>query len=147
MSVCVEHDRSVIECIAEGLACRNHGDPADADLIRYHPDREMPFVYVASPYTLGGVEANVVASIEAGEAIVATGKAIPVLPLLSHLWEVNRPHSYEFWIHYTMWLLSTCDMVVRLPGESKGADGEVAEAERLGLPVFFGLDDLLAELA
>jgi hypothetical protein len=33
-------------------------------------------------------------------------------------------------------LLQHCDAVLRLPGESAGADLDVATAERLGLPVF-----------
>lgn len=32
-------------------------------------------------------------------------------------------------------LISRCDAVLRLPGESKGADGDVARALALGLPV------------
>ncbi|MFH9723115.1 DUF4406 domain-containing protein [Streptomyces sp. NPDC017254] len=36
-------------------------------------------------------------------------------------------------------LLARCDAVLRLPGESAGADGDVATARRRGLPVY---DDL-----
>jgi hypothetical protein len=38
--------------------------------------------------------------------------------------------------------LPACDAVLRLPGESNGADIEVKEAQRLGLPVFNSLFDL-----
>lgn len=147
MSTCTFHGRSIVECIDLGETCRDHGDPADAALIKYDPDRKMPVVYVASPYTLGGVESNVRASILAGDAIVASGNAIPVLPLLSHLWEMKSPHSYEFWIEYTKWLLVGCDLVLRLPGESDGADGEVKLALDLGMRVFFDMDALLEYLA
>jgi hypothetical protein len=33
---------------------------------------------------------------------------------------------------------------VRLPGESVGADGEAAEARRLGIPVYGSVEELLA---
>jgi hypothetical protein len=36
-----------------------------------------------------------------------------------------------------------CDAVLRLPGASSGADREVALAERLGLPVFGSVDEVL----
>jgi hypothetical protein len=39
-------------------------------------------------------------------------------------------------------LLDHCDAVLRLPGESTGADQDVATARRRGLPVFFELDEI-----
>jgi len=39
--------------------------------------------------------------------------------------------------------LAKCDAVLRLPGESKGADIEKDYALSLGIPVFFSIDDLL----
>jgi hypothetical protein len=40
-------------------------------------------------------------------------------------------------------LLQHCDAVLRLPGESTGADQDVAIARERGLPVFHRLDELL----
>ena len=39
-------------------------------------------------------------------------------------------------------LLAHCDAVLRLPGESTGADQDVAIAEARGLPVYYRLDDV-----
>ena len=39
-------------------------------------------------------------------------------------------------------LLQHCDAVLRLPGESKGADQDVAIARERGLPVYFSVDEL-----
>jgi len=39
-------------------------------------------------------------------------------------------------------LLQRCDGVLRVPGESKGADQDVAVARERGLPVFFGLEEI-----
>jgi hypothetical protein len=36
-------------------------------------------------------------------------------------------------------LLQHCDAVLRLPGESTGADQDVATAQRLGLPVYYDI--------
>ena len=41
-------------------------------------------------------------------------------------------------------LLAHCDAVLRLPGESTGADQDVAIATERGLPVYYGLDDIPA---
>jgi hypothetical protein len=40
-------------------------------------------------------------------------------------------------------LLSKCDAVLRLEGESKGADQDVQIAKELGIRVFYKLEDLL----
>ena len=39
-------------------------------------------------------------------------------------------------------LLQHCDAVLRLPGDSTGADQDVAIAEQLGLPVYHELADI-----
>lgn len=41
-------------------------------------------------------------------------------------------------------LLLHCDAVLRLPGESAGADQDVAVAHELGLPVYRSLDEIPA---
>jgi hypothetical protein len=42
-------------------------------------------------------------------------------------------------------LLQHCDAVLRLPGESKGADQDVAIARERGLPVYTSLTEIPAE--
>jgi hypothetical protein len=39
-------------------------------------------------------------------------------------------------------LLAGCDAVLRIPGESKGADEDVRLAKQRGLPVFYKLEDV-----
>ena len=39
-------------------------------------------------------------------------------------------------------LLERCDAVLRIPGESKGADQDVAIAKQRGLPVFYKLEEV-----
>jgi hypothetical protein len=41
-------------------------------------------------------------------------------------------------------LLAHCDAVLRLPGESSGADADVAIARRLGLPVYSDVSEIPA---
>ncbi|MFS0895381.1 DUF4406 domain-containing protein [Microbacterium sp. 179-I 3D3 NHS] len=41
-------------------------------------------------------------------------------------------------------LLHHCDAVLRLPGESTGADTDVAIARERGLPVYFDIDEIPA---
>lgn len=100
-------------------------------------------VYVAGPYTNGDVALNVRAAIEAADRILKAGHA-PYVPHLMHFWHLVCPGPYEQWIQFDLEWLPVCDALVRLPGESSGADGEVRLAESLGIPVYYGLDQFLA---
>jgi hypothetical protein len=102
-----------------------------------------PRVYIAGPYSQGVVAENIRNAVLAGEAVLSLG-AIPYIPHLTHTWELLHPHPYDFWIEYDLHWLPLCHALLRLPGDSKGADGEVAEAQRLGIPVFYSLDELKA---
>lgn len=102
----------------------------------------MRFIYVASPYTKGDVAVNVRRNLEAADAIAAAG-LIPFAPLLTHFWHLVIPHPYEFWCKQDLAWLERCDAIVRLSGESSGADAEVQRALELGLPVFYSVAQLL----
>ena len=91
-------------------------------------------VFISGPYTKGDVAQNVRAAIEAADLLLAQGYD-PYVPHLTHFWHLLYPHDYEQWIALDLKWLSLCDLVVRLSGESVGADGETAEANRLGIPV------------
>ncbi len=39
-------------------------------------------------------------------------------------------------------LIQRCDAVLRIPGESRGADMDVAHAKALGLQIFYSMDDI-----
>ena len=101
-------------------------------------------VYVAGPYTKGDVVGNVRTAVLAGSAIAAAGHH-PFIPHLSHLWHTIDPHPYEFWIAQDNAWIVVCDVLVRLPGESPGADAEVELARLVGLPVFYDVDAFLAK--
>lgn len=47
------------------------------------------------------------------------------------------------WLAIDFAWIKTCYAVLRLPGEDVGADAEVAEANRLGIPVFDRVVDLV----
>jgi hypothetical protein len=92
-------------------------------------------IYVAGPYTKGDVALNVRAAIEAADKLLKRGH-VPYLPHLTHFWHLVCPGPYEQWIALDSAWIPFCEAIVRLPGESSGADGEVELAARLGMPVF-----------
>ena len=98
-------------------------------------------VYIAGPYSGGDVAVNVFRAMQAWNALYDAGYA-PFLPHLTHFIHIFAPRHYEEWLRYDLQWLPLCDVVVRLDGESKGADREEKEAGRLGIPVVHGLVDL-----
>lgn len=103
-------------------------------------------IYIASPYRNGNLEENVITSLEAAEAVIRLGH-IPYPPLLNHYWGKIFHHEQDFWLMYDLVFLARCDALVRLPGKSEGADGEVKFAEENGIPVYYGLNELGVHLA
>lgn len=102
----------------------------------------MKKVYISGPYTLGDVAINVRNAIEAGDRLIKEG-FIPYLPHLTHFWHLISPHLYEEWLILDLQWIGVCDAVLRLPGESAGADREVDYANNLSIPIFFNFEDLV----
>lgn len=98
----------------------------------------MDYVYISGPLCAGGsddVEQNVAAAIDAAQAVLDAG-AYPYVPHLTVYWHNRHPGATETWMALDLAWLQRCDAVIRLPGESKGADLEERAAHELGLPVF-----------
>jgi hypothetical protein len=99
-------------------------------------------VYVAGPLTGGDMLDNVRNAVEAGDRLVKSGFAplVPHLCVLAH-WICPRP--YESWMAQDLAWVGNADAVLRLPGESSGADREVAHARKNGIPVFDSVEALV----
>lgn len=99
-------------------------------------------IYVAGPYTRGDVAINVRNAIQAGDLIAARGHT-PFIPHLSHFWHLLKPHEdINFWYSQDIEWLKVCDALLRLPGESAGADRELEIARELGLEIFYTIPSI-----
>ena len=96
-----------------------------------------PVVYIASPYRKGSQARNVARQIEAAHMLLDAG-ASPIAPLLNHFMDITRPRPEQEWVEADMALVAKSDGVLRLEGDSEGADREVAMAKEWGIPVFTG---------
>lgn len=103
-------------------------------------------IYVAGPYTKGDVAQNVRHAFAAANELADLGFA-PFVPHYTHFWHMLFPRPYEFWLELDNQFIPCCDAILRLPGESSGADKEVALARSIGLPVFQSIDDLVTHFA
>lgn len=102
---------------------------------------ERVHVFVSGPYTLGDVAANVSRAIDVATELLDLGFA-PYLPHLSHFWHLQHQRPYETWMELDAAWLRQCHCMLRIPGESSGADAEEEEAGLLGIPVYYGVHEL-----
>lgn len=104
------------------------------------------YVYVAGPLTArsGKTQAqHVDDAIDAGTKLLQLGFH-PYIPHLSHFWDQRTPRPYEVWMALDFAWIVRCDALLRMPGESPGADREVFKARDLGVPVFYSIEELVA---
>lgn len=113
--------------------------------------KKIRIVYVAGKFTApdrAGVKRNIAHAEAVGLEVAKLG----LCPLIPH---ANTSHPnfeavqpYTFWIEATLEMLRRCDAIVMVPGweESRGACGEIAEAHRIGMPVFLTIEELAASM-
>ena len=96
-------------------------------------------IYVAGPYTKGDVAVNVRKAIEVATELLELGHT-PFVPHLTHFWHLVSPQDYEVWTELDMAWLALCEAVLRLPGESEGADKECEWALANGLTIYMDVE-------
>lgn len=104
----------------------------------------MMKIYVAGPLSTGTYSEttkNVRNAIDHADSIMLLGGA-PYLPHLSHFWNLFHMHGWEEWMKLDYEYVKVCDAILRLPGESKGADQEVEWAKQLGIPVYHNMPQI-----
>jgi len=102
-------------------------------------------VYIAGPITKGNQFVNVREAILAGDRVREAGH-VPFVPHLNALWELISPRPYQDWLTMDFAWISQCEALIRLPGESHGADQEVAHAEKVGIPVYHGVEAFVSSV-
>lgn len=113
-------------------------------------------VYVAGPYANGDMAKNVSIAMDVTDALIKFGHA-PFCPHLCHFLQLRHEHPVETWLALDFEWLRVCDVMLRLPGYSPGADKEETEALKCGIPVvkitlpeghkFVDYDDLIKKAA
>ncbi len=101
-------------------------------------------VYISSPYRdidVNTMRNNVYHSLDVADELLKKGH-IPIAPLLFHFWNVVSPKSDEEWLRLDKAYICMADCLLRLPGESKGADIECAYAEGRGMTVYHSIQEI-----
>jgi hypothetical protein len=100
------------------------------------PKRPL-YVYIAGPYSKGDVGGNVRTAIHAADFLMKQEdlNIVPYVPHLTHLWHMVSPKEYAAWMAYDRRWIVKCDVLIRLEGESGGADDETEFARMHGILV------------
>lgn len=91
-------------------------------------------VYVAGPYSSDPYY-NTHVAMDFGSALIRHGSVSVVVPHLNHFMHQRYAEPYETWMEVDFALIERCNLLVRLPGHSPGADREVAFALGRRIPV------------
>ena len=106
-------------------------------------------IYIAGPISNGETVdredwmPNIVKACEVGAKIIELGHN-PIVPHLAYYLEEHSgvEFSYEDWMRVDFGLIRASDALLRMEGESRGADREVTYARQIGRQVFRGLDEI-----
>jgi len=98
-------------------------------------------VFISAPYTNGDTGQNIKRVIDCADKLCELGH-IPFVPHLAFLWHLISPKPAGFWYEYDLVWLDFCDALLRLPGESVGADREVKIARERFIPVYYSVEDI-----
>lgn len=107
---------------------------------------ERKVIYIAGPLSTNGEWlTNIHIAADVAATLIDAGFA-PICPHLLALGQIVRPvandHDYTTWMNVDCSIINVCHGVLRLPGESFGADFEVRYAQDNDIPVFFELEEL-----
>jgi len=133
-----------------GYTIRNYSeDISDPDLnedersgLRMLAHLLLPHVYISAPYAFPDPIENTNKAIRIADELYTTGVCMPILPHLTLLWNTVIPHEPSFWSEYCLLMMRRCDAILRIDGISQGAEKELVEAKKVGIPIFYQLDHL-----
>lgn len=107
--------------------------------------KNTKLIYISGPLTTSGfVEINIRNAILVAEELYKFGLQ-GYVPHLSFFWNMVVPgnKTYKYWLRYDFNIILRCDALLRIDGESYGANKEVEFATKHKIPVYFSIEDLL----
>lgn len=99
--------------------------------------RSKPFVYLAGPYTKPDPASNTRNAVLAGQRLRDELDIVAIVPHVTHFEHMLAPKPCDYWLRIDLDILDGCDALLRMPGESTGADAEERHAEFRNIPVFY----------
>jgi hypothetical protein len=70
---------------------------------------------------------------------------IPFAPHLYHYLQEKFPRTWQFWMDQTLEWIRSCEVVLRLPGETAGGERETKLAEAYVKEFYYTTEELIRE--
>ena len=105
---------------------------------------KRPRIYISGPISKGDPQRNFISAENAHRELIDAGFA-PLNPVLTMTLRFADEIAHETWIDVDLPWVASSDAILRLPGESVGADMETAYAREIGVPVYVDIADLIAD--
>lgn len=99
-------------------------------------------VFLAGPVDSGDICDNVNEACRIANYLMTEQFSVYIPQLCVLMQMISRQH-YETWMRNGQAWLAVSNAVYRMPGESKGADRDVALAAQLGIPIFYTTEELI----
>lgn len=99
-------------------------------------------VYISGPISKGDRINHFAVSLATYKKVRDLGYA-PLNPMLSMMVEFMVPATHSEWLSCDLPWVEVSDIVLRLPGESIGADMEVEHARKFSIPVVYSIEELV----
>ena len=103
---------------------------------------DRPRIYISGPISKGDHAHNFHQAVTAQKSLMEAGCAV-LNPMLSMLMPGAFSIPHAEWIANDLPWVTVSDAVLRLPGESDGADAECGWAKDHDIPVYHNLEELL----
>ena len=99
----------------------------------------MKYIYLAQPISKGNSFQNIRDGVIVSDFLMRKGYVVfnPGLSALHDMIIYNTP--YELYMSQDFAWIEKCDCLIRLPGDSPGADREIEYAKQHNVPVFYGV--------
>lgn len=101
-------------------------------------------IYIAGPYTYPSQIENIKNTCLIADKVLKAGFAA-LVPHLTAMWDLISPEnwSYESWLALDLEYLRRCDGMLRIEGQSNGADKEETFAKENNIPIFYSVQELI----
>jgi len=99
-------------------------------------------VYISGPMSVGDWEENIQTAEEAAKQLIEAGFSV-LCPQLTGRMTDHEKIEHEVWIENDFPWVQCAEMVLRLPGESKGSDEECQHAKNYSIPIYNSVEELI----
>lgn len=99
-------------------------------------NKNRPIVYISGPITKGDKNHNLYQAMVAHKQLLEAGFSV-INPMPSMIYPFNHEIEHLAWLENDLPHVAAAHAVLRLPGESLGAEMECQWAEEKGVPIYY----------